>query len=78
MKHIEIQLPHMAGYAALCALAKRGKGKKSLNVPVETVGQMLEAYEDMLDILAVDDAKKPCSESRMAVPLFLKCNRIGL
>jgi DNA-binding XRE family transcriptional regulator len=56
--HTEMQPLHAAGYTALCALAKQSKGKKSLSVPVKTVTQMLEAYEDMLDIIAFDEAKK--------------------
>ena len=56
--HQEMQVLHAAGYAALCELAKHSKGKKSMNVPVETVNRVLEAYEDMLDIIAFDDAKK--------------------
>lgn len=52
------QYMQAAGYAALCDLAKLGKGKTSVNVLVKTVRQMLRAYEDMLDILAFDEAKK--------------------
>jgi len=46
-----------AGYAAMCQLATNSKGKKLMSVPVETIKQMLEAYEDMLDIVAFDAAK---------------------
>lgn len=56
--HEEMQPLHAAGYAALCDLAKQSKGKKSLSVPAKTVTQMLEAYEDMLDIIAFDHATK--------------------
>ncbi len=65
MKHTslhEMQPEQAAGYAALCDLAKLGKGKKSISVPVKTVKQMLKAYEDMLDILAFDEAKKRGAE----------------
>lgn len=52
-----------AGYTALCNLAKLGKGKTSISVPVKTLRQMLRAYEDMLDILAFDEAKKRGAET---------------
>lgn len=62
MKHTPHREMQAAGYAALCDLATLGKGKKSINVPVKTVKQMLKAYEDMLDILAFDEAKKRGAE----------------
>lgn len=58
MKHTPQQQMQPTGYAELCDLAKHGKGKKSVSVPLKTVKQMLKAYEDMLDILAFDEAKK--------------------
>ena len=58
MKHTSHRQMQAAGYAALCDLAKLAKGKKSVSVPLKTVKQMLKAYEDMLDILAFDEAKK--------------------
>ncbi len=42
----------------MCDLAQQSKGKRSVNVPAKTLQQMLEAYEDMLDIIAYDAAKK--------------------
>jgi DNA-binding XRE family transcriptional regulator len=56
--HQEMQPIHAAGYIAMCNLAKQGKGRKTLNVSTLTLRQMLEAYEDMLDIIAYDEAKK--------------------
>lgn len=54
----EAQSPHAAGYKALCELARQGEGKKSMSVPVATVKRMLNAYEEMLDIVAFDTAKQ--------------------
>ncbi len=47
-----------AGYNELCKMAKQGRGKKSLNVSVDSLNRMLEEYEDLLDIVAYDEAKK--------------------
>ncbi len=65
MKHSnrkEAQSPHTAGYKALCELAKRSEGKKSISVPVAAVKRMLDAYEDMLDIVAFDTVKQRAPE----------------
>lgn len=56
--HQEMSPQHVAGYVAMCDLAQQSKGKRSVNVPAKTLQQMLEAYEDMLDIIAYDAAKK--------------------
>lgn len=60
MRHTHhLEAPSLSvGYMALCDFAKKSKGRKSLNIPVETIRQMLESYEDMLDIMAFDLAKK--------------------
>lgn len=63
MKHTDTHhSPLPTGYVALCLLAKQMKGKSSIPVPVKTVRQMLEAYEDMLDVVAYDAARQHVEE----------------
>ena len=61
--HRQLRSGQTEGYSALCDLAKLGKGKTSISVPVKTVRQMLRAYEDLLDVLAFDEAKKHGGET---------------
>jgi mRNA interferase RelE/StbE len=61
MRSIELSSAS-AGYTALCALALRATGKKTVTVPIKTVQQMLESYEDMLDIVAFDAVKQRKTE----------------
>jgi DNA-binding XRE family transcriptional regulator len=62
MHGFEMEPNHRMGYAALCRLTKETKGKASLNVPVKTLRAMMEAYEDILDVLAYDAAKATKTE----------------
>lgn len=62
---------HAAGYLAMCALLKKHKGKSALSVPAKTVEKMLEAYEDMLDIIAFDRAKAQLANTELFPKLII-------
>lgn len=47
-----------AGYTTLRVLAEKNDGKQSVAVPMRTVKQLLDAYETMLDIVALHEAKR--------------------